>query len=82
MQPQEANAVLKNVQNKFLDVMEEIKDLPPGYKYKVQEMLSCAETVVSMYCDIQNGIIPDIFQKKEELPKVSTKLNISGISEL
>ncbi len=72
--------------------MEIINELPQGYQYKVREMLSCAETVVSMYDDIQHGIIPDILkddvnintevkETKLESETVSNKkvLDLSGI---
>lgn len=65
MSPEESKAILKEVQDRLEGVMEVIKDLPAGYKYKVREMLSCAETVVSMYTDVKNGIIPEIFQQKD-----------------
>ncbi|WPK19987.1 hypothetical protein [Salmonella phage SD-1_S14] len=74
------------------DIMEIINELPQGYQYKVREMLSCAETVVSMYDDIQHGIIPDILkddvnintevkETKLESETVSNKkvLDLSGI---
>lgn len=76
MEPNESKAILIEVQQKLLDVMDSIKDLPKGYQYKVREMLSCAETIVSMYNDIQHGVIPEILtdnvnieDSTEELPK-------------
>lgn len=65
MSPEESKAILKEVQERLEGVMTVIEDLPAGYKYKVREMLSCAETVVSMYTDVKNGIIPEIFQQKD-----------------
>uniref|UniRef100_A0AAU7PI31 Uncharacterized protein n=1 Tax=Escherichia phage fEgEco12 TaxID=3158837 RepID=A0AAU7PI31_9CAUD len=62
MDADKSNSILIDVQTKLLDVMEIIKDLPQGYQFKVREMLSCAETVVSMYNDVQHGIIPEILQ--------------------
>lgn len=91
MHPEKSKQILIDVQTKLLDVMKIIDELPQGYKYKVREMLSCAETVVSMYDDVQNGIIPDILnddvndtEVKEtitETENVSNKkvLDISGI---
>ncbi|MFS8320007.1 hypothetical protein ACMG5I_03690 [Escherichia coli] len=91
MHPEKSKQILIDVQAKLLDVMKIIDELPQGYKYKVREMLSCAETVVSMYDDVQNGIIPDILnddvndtEVKEtitETENVSNKkvLDISGI---
>lgn len=65
MSPEESKEILKEVQDRLEGVMEVIKDLPAGYKYKVREMLSCAETVVSMYTDVKNGIIPEILQQND-----------------
>lgn len=91
MHPEKSKQILIDVQAKLLDVMKIIDELPQGYKYKVREMLSCAETVVSMYDDVQNGVIPDILnddvnntEVKEtitETENVSNKkvLDISGI---
>ena len=62
MDAEKSNEILIDVQGKLLEVMDIIKELPQGYQFKVREMLSCAETVVSMYNDIQNGIIPDILK--------------------
>lgn len=62
MEPEKSRKILIDVQTKLLDIMEIINELPQGYQYKVREMLSCAETVVSMYDDIQHGIIPDILK--------------------
>ncbi|EHU8780987.1 hypothetical protein N0S44_000217 [Escherichia coli] len=92
MEPEKSRKILIDVQTKLLDIMEIINELPQGYKYKVREMLSCAETVVSMYDDIQHGIIPDILkddvnintevkETKLESETVSNKkiLDLSGI---
>lgn len=66
MSPEQSSAILKDVQERLLGVMDSIKDLPQGYRWKVQEMLSCAETVVSMYNDIQGGTIPEVLQEMRE----------------
>lgn len=91
MQPEKSKQILIDVQAKLLDVMKIIDELPQGYKFKVREMLSCAETVVSMYDDVQNGVIPDILNDDvnnteveetiTETENVSNKkvLDISGI---
>ncbi|EMR6005997.1 hypothetical protein WJW27_002697 [Escherichia coli] len=91
MQPEKSKQILIDVQAKLLDVMKIIDELPQGYKFKVREMLSCAETVVSMYDDVQNGVIPDILNDDvnnteveetiSETENVSNKkvLDISGI---
>ncbi|AGC35079.1 hypothetical protein GNZ01_05655 [Escherichia coli] len=92
MEPEKSRKILIDVQTKLLDIMEIINELPQGYQYKVREMLSCAETVVSMYDDIQHGIIPDILkddvnintevkETKLESETVSNKkvLDLSGI---
>lgn len=93
MSPEESIKILVEVQNRLLHVMDAVKDLPQGYQYKVREMLSCAETVVSMYCDVQQGIIPEVLKKdvsKEqtiteeiqvpEAVKQKTVLDISDIN--
>lgn len=93
MSPDEASKVLVEVQNRLLHVMDAVKDLPQGYQYKVREMLSCAETVVSMYCDVQHGIIPEVLKKDvteeraipeevqvTEVVKQKTILDISDIN--
>lgn len=66
MTPEESKRILINVQEGLLNIMGLVKDLPQGYQFKVREMLSCAETVVSMYNDIQHGTIPDILTEKSE----------------
>jgi hypothetical protein len=59
-------SVHADVIKKLEEVLELVKDLPQGYQYKVRELCACVETVVSMYDDIQRGIIPEIFQTKED----------------
>lgn len=56
------DAVLKKLEE-LLDV---VKDLPQGYQYKVRELSACIETVVSMYDDVQRGIIPEVLVKMRE----------------
>lgn len=62
----ESATILKEVQERLQGVLDCIKDLPQGYQYKVREMLSCAETVVSMYHDVQSGVIPEILKEMRE----------------
>lgn len=57
--------VLKEVQDKLEEVLKLVESLPQGYQYKVRELCSCVETVVSIYDDVQRGIIPEIFLKKD-----------------
>ena len=56
------DAVLKKLEE-LLDV---VKNLPQGYQYKVRELSACIETVVSMYDDVQRGIIPEVLVKMRE----------------
>lgn len=56
-------SVYDEVLQKLEELLEVVKPLPQGYQYKVRELSACIETVVSMYDDIQKGIIPEIFQK-------------------
>lgn len=58
-------SVLQDVQDKLLEVLDTVSTLPQGYQYKVRELCSCIETVVSMHDDIKRGIIPEIFLKQE-----------------
>lgn len=58
-------SVLQDVQNKLEDVLKAVSTLPQGYQYKVRELCSCIETVVSMHDDIKRGIIPEIFLQQE-----------------
>lgn len=58
-------SVLQNVQDKLQEVLDTVSTLPQGYQYKVRELCSCIETVVSMHDDIKRGIIPEIFMKQE-----------------
>ena len=74
-------SVLQDVQDKLQEVLDTVSTLPQGYQYKVRELCSCIETVVSMHDDIKRGIIPEIFLKQEvdkEVPetKVSTTLKM------
>lgn len=64
------DSVLQDVQSKLMDVVRAVKTLPQGYQYKVRELCACIETVVSMHDDIQNGIIPEVFENNppEEVP--------------
>lgn len=93
MTPEQSRAILTDVQERLLGIMDSIKELPQGYRYKVQELLSCAETVVSMYNDIQGGTIPEILQEmrnealNELIPESadnkednSTKLDLGNFS--
>lgn len=58
-------SVYDEVLQKLEELLEVVKPLPQGYQYKVRELSACIETVVSMYDDIQKGIIPEIFQKTD-----------------
>lgn len=58
-------SVLQDVQDKLEEVLDIVSTLPQGYQYKVRELCSCIETVVSMHDDIKRGIIPEIFLKQE-----------------
>lgn len=58
-------SVLQDVQDKLEDVLKAVSTLPQGYQYKVRELCSCIETVVSMHDDIKRGIIPEIFLQQE-----------------
>lgn len=78
-------SVLQDVQDKLEEVLDIVSTLPQGYQYKVRELCSCIETVVSMHDDIKRGIIPEIFLKQEvdgpgpepdEEVKVSTTLKM------
>lgn len=66
--------VHKDVIKKLEEVLEIVKPLPQGYQYKVRELCACIETVVGMHDDIQRGIIPEIFQSKEEIPEESQEI--------
>lgn len=73
--------VLQDVQDKLQEVLDVVNTLPQGYQYKVRELCSCIETVVSMHDDIQRGIIPEVFMKQDvdkpaEPAKVSTTLKV------
>lgn len=64
--PKEVNmtkSVHKEVVNKLEEVLQIVKELPQGYQYKVRELCACIETVVSMYDDVQRGIIPEVLIK-------------------
>lgn len=64
--PNEVNmskSVHKEVVNKLEEVLEIVKELPQGYQYKVRELCACVETVVSMYDDVQRGVIPEVLVK-------------------
>lgn len=78
----ESAQILKEVQDRLQGVMDCIKDLPQGYQYKVREMLSCAETVVSMYHDVQSGVIPEILKEMRDKnqEKQSTTLDSQDIN--
>lgn len=80
----ESAQILKEVQDRLQGVMDCIKDLPQGYQYKVREMLSCAETVVSMYHDVQSGVIPEILKEmrnnNQEKQNITTKLDSQDIN--
>lgn len=78
----ESAQILKEVQDRLQGVMDCIKDLPQGYQYKVREMLSCAETVVSMYHDVQSGVIPEILKEMRDKSqeKQSTTLDSQDIN--
>ena len=56
-------SVHKEVVNKLEELLEIVKVLPQGYQYKVRELSACIETVVSMYDDVQRGIIPEVLIK-------------------
>lgn len=56
-------SVHQEVVNKLEELLVLIKDLPQGYQYKVRELSSCIETVVSMYDDVQRGVIPEVLVK-------------------
>lgn len=58
-------SVLQDVQDKLEDVLKVVSTLPQGYQYKVRELCSCIETVVSLHDDIKRGIIPEIFLQQE-----------------
>lgn len=62
----ESEKILNDVQLKIKELELIVKKLPAGYRYKVKELGSCIETVVSMYNDIQNGIIPDILKEMRD----------------
>jgi hypothetical protein len=59
-------SVHKELLEKLEEVLELVKPLPQGYQYKVRELCSCIETVVSMYDDVQKGIIPEVLIKMRE----------------
>lgn len=56
-------SVHKEVINKLEEVLEIVKPLPQGYQYKVRELCACIETIVSMYDDVQRGVIPEVLVK-------------------
>lgn len=56
-------SVHKEVVNKLEEVLKIVEVLPQGYQYKVRELCACVETVVSMYDDVQRGIIPEVLIK-------------------
>ncbi|WNV47531.1 hypothetical protein ENKO_428 [Klebsiella phage fENko-Kae01] len=59
-------SVHKELVKKLEEVLEVVKPLPQGYQYKVRELCACIETVVSMYDDVQKGIIPEVLIKMRE----------------
>lgn len=59
-------SVHKELIQKLEEVLDVVKELPQGYQYKVCELCSCIETVVSMYDDVQKGIIPEVLVKMRE----------------
>lgn len=76
---------------KLEEVLEVVKPLPQGYQYKVRELCACIETVVSMYDDVQKGIIPEVLIKmreEQEMPELiednvepsKTKLTLGDIN--
>lgn len=87
----DSEQTLKAVQDKLKEIENLVAGLPAGYRYKVRELGSCIETVVSMYDDVQRGVIPDILKEiRQETPvdnevhhdKTSKVLQYSGSSEL
>lgn len=64
-------SVHKELLEKLEEVLELVKPLPQGYQYKVRELCSCIETVVSMYDDVQKGIIPEVLIKMREASEES-----------
>lgn len=58
-----SKSVHKEVVNKLEELLEIVKELPQGYQYKVRELSACIETIVSMYDDVQRGIIPEVLIK-------------------
>lgn len=93
----ESEKTLSEVQSKLKELEFIIQDLPAGYRYKVRELSSCIETVVSMYDDVQRGVIPDVLREMREasegsVPKMDNetpsteiapgKLQIGGTVEL
>lgn len=59
-------SVHEEVLKKLEELLDVVKDLPQGYQYKVRELSACIETVVSMYDDVQRGIIPEVLVKMSE----------------
>ncbi len=78
-------SVHKELLQKLEEVLEVVKPLPQGYQYKVRELCACIETVVSMYDDVQKGIIPEVLIKMrngtllDEVPEESTTNNIEDV---
>lgn len=74
-----SKSVHKEVVNKLEELLEIVKELPQGYQYKVRELSACIETIVSMYDDVQRGIIPEVLIKMrngepmDEIPEESHK---------
>lgn len=56
-------SIHQTIVDKLQEVLDEVQELPAGYQYKIRELCSCIETVVSMYEDVQKGIIPEVFKK-------------------
>lgn len=74
-------SVHKELLEKLEEVLELVKPLPQGYQYKVRELCSCIETVVSMYDDVQKGIIPEVLIKMREASEES-KLEVKNKTTL
>lgn len=81
-----SQSVHKELLQKLEEVLEVVKPLPQGYQYKVRELCACIETVVSMYDDVQKGIIPEVLIKIREgtlgyceVPEESNKINIENV---
>ena len=75
-------SVYDEVLQKLEELLEVVKPLPKGYQYKVRELSACIETVVSMYDDIQKGIIPEIFQKTDSTEEVFEEIPEEHIKEI